>query len=112
MKNNYPQSWTEEQCAAFAAIRAIEKKIERSPTHIPRSNVLGCVDVPGQNHPAFIPNDLELERQAAWLHWWQVQPEPLKARMSAIRGDYGRSDSWDEPREKIKDVVSLLRSGS
>jgi hypothetical protein len=111
MLTNYPESWTKEQKEAYAAIKAIEKRIARSHTFIPRSNVLGCVDVPNQNHPSFIPNDLELERQAAWAHWWKIQPEALKYRLSAIRGDYGRSDSWETPKERVKDVVSLMRSG-
>ena len=60
--------------------------------YIPFSDVLACVDVPGMNHPMFVLNDIYIEYREAFAAWLKV--EPKRERMSAIAGDYGKSDNW------------------
>lgn len=68
------------------------------------------VDVEGLNHPLFSVNDDWLEYKEASLAWWAVEPEFRKTeRMSAIRGDYGTADSWDESSPRIRDTFSIIQ---
>jgi hypothetical protein len=67
------------------------------------------VDVAGLNHPLFEENEDWLEYKEASLAWWKVEPEFRKAeRMSAIRGDYGVSDSWEEGSIRVRDTFSII----
>jgi hypothetical protein len=67
------------------------------------------VDVAGLNHPMFERNDDWFEYLEASEQWWAVEPEHRKTnRMSAIRGDYGTADSWDESSPRVRDTVSLM----
>ena len=76
---------------------------------VPHSAVLATVDVAGFNHPFYAPNHDWQEYLAASSAWWAIEPEFRKTeRMSAIRGDYGASDSWDEGSPKVKDTLTLM----
>jgi len=67
------------------------------------------VDVEGLNHPLFERNDDWFEYLEASSQWWAIEPEHRKTnRMSAIRGDYGTADSWDESSPRVRDTVSLM----
>ena len=67
------------------------------------------VDVAGLNHPMFERNDEWFEYLEASEQWWAIEPEHRKTeRMSAIRGDYGTADSWDESSPRVRDTVSLM----
>jgi hypothetical protein len=62
------------------------------------------------NHPLFEQNDDWLEYKEASLAWWAIEPEFRKTeRMSAIRGDYGSSDSWDEGSISIRDTFVAIQ---
>ena len=68
------------------------------------------VDVAGMNHPMFERNDAWFEYKEASLAWWAVEPESRKtSRMSAIRGDYGTADSWDESAPRVRDIYSVIQ---
>jgi hypothetical protein len=68
------------------------------------------VDVAGLNHPLFELNEDWQEYKEASLAWWAVEPEFRKSsRMSAIRGDYGPSDSWDEGGVRVRDTYSVIQ---
>jgi hypothetical protein len=61
------------------------------------------------NHPLFEQNDDWLEYKEASLAWWEVEPEFRKTeRMSAIRGDYGTSDNWEESAPRVRDTYSVI----
>jgi len=67
------------------------------------------VDVENSNHPMFERNDDWFEYLEASAQWWAIEPEFRKTeRMSAIRGDYGTADSWDESAPRMRDTVSLM----
>lgn len=67
------------------------------------------VDVENSNHPMFERNDDWFEYLEASEQWWAIEPEFRKLeRMSAIRGDYGTADSWDESAPRMRDTVSLM----
>ena len=67
------------------------------------------VDVEGLNHPLFERNDDWFEYLEASEQWWKLEPQFRKEeRMSAIRGDYGTADSWDESAPRMRDTVSLM----
>lgn len=67
------------------------------------------VDVENSNHPMFERNDDWFEYLEASSAWWAIEPEFRKTeRMSAIRGDYGTADSWDESAPRMRDTVSLM----
>ena len=73
------------------------------------ADVVQTVDITGFNHPFYEPNHDYLEYKEASLAWWAIEPEFRKAqRMSAIRGDYGSSDSWDEGSPRVKDIYSVI----
>ena len=78
--------------------------------HIPKSEVMQTVDVGGLNHPLFEDNPLYREYVEAFAEWLKVEPEFRKVeRMSAIRGDYGASDTWEDGEHTIKDTVSKFK---
>jgi hypothetical protein len=67
--------------------------------HIPHNQVLQVVDV-GLNHPHYLMNDDWLHYLTASQDWYNNEPEFRKTeRLSAIRGDYGPSDDWEDPIE-------------
>lgn len=74
------------------------------------ADVVCTVDVIGSNHPMFEENDEWLEYKEASSAWWKVEPEFRKdERMSAIRGDYGVSDSWEENSVMVRDTFSVIK---
>lgn len=74
-----------------------------------QADVLQTVDIAGFNHPFFEVNHDWLEYKEASLAWWAIEPEFRKTeRMSAIRGDYGSSDSWEEGSPRIRDIYSVI----
>lgn len=74
------------------------------------ADVVCTVDVAGLNHPLFEQNDDWLEYKEASLAWWKLEPESRKTnRMSAIRGDYGVSDSWEEGSVRMRDTFSVIQ---
>jgi hypothetical protein len=103
---------TEPQLAAYIRYIKARDKVKITLTiknakemHIQWSDVLACVDVVGQNHPAFIQNDEWLNYLAAQKAWREIMPESRKTeRMSAIRGDYGKSDNWNTPKKEVKEI--------
>lgn len=103
---------TDEQLKAWARyIKAFKRvgfnKIHKDG-HVPKSEVLRTVDVEGLNHPLYEPNPLWQEYLEAVTEWLKV--EPTRDRMSAIRGDYGYQDDWDdEPQRQIKDTYTKLK---
>jgi hypothetical protein len=78
--------------------------------HIPKSEVIQTVDMAGLNHPLFEDNPIYQEYKEAFQSWLAVEPEYRKAeKMSAIRGDYGQSDSWEDHEHGITDTFSKLK---
>jgi hypothetical protein len=74
------------------------------------ADVTSTVDIAGMNHPVFEVNDDWIEYKEASLAWWAIEPEIRKAeRMSAIRGDYGVSDSWEEGCARARDTFSIIQ---
>lgn len=74
------------------------------------AQVQSTVDVAGLNHPLYESNEPWLEYLEASSAWWAIEPEFRKAeRMSAIRGDYGASDNWDEAPTRGRDVYSIIQ---
>ena len=68
------------------------------------------VDMAGMNHPLFARNDEWFEYLEASSQWWAIEPEFRKTeRMSAIRGDYGAADSWNEESPRIRDTYSMIQ---
>ena len=77
---------------------------------VPMSDYSACVDAEGLNHPLFEVNDEWLEYKEASSAWWAIEPAFRDAeRMRASRGDYGKSDSWEDPNDNIKDVYQLVK---
>jgi hypothetical protein len=74
------------------------------------ADVVCTVDDPRLNHPLFEVNEQWLEYKEASLAWWKVEPEIRKLqRMSAIRGDYGAQDSWEEGSIAVVDTFSIIK---
>jgi len=74
------------------------------------ANVVQTVDIVGFNHPFYEANYAWQEYKDASLAWWAVEPQFRKdERMSAIRGDYGTSDSWDENNSSVRDTFSVIQ---
>ena len=68
------------------------------------------VEVAGMNHPLFERNDDWFEYLEASSQWRAIEPEHRKTnRMSAIRGDYGTADSWNEEAPRIRDTYSIIQ---
>jgi len=109
--------WTEEQKRAYARyIRARDKcGLVRTAGYMKRpwvrtADVVCTVDLAGMNHPMFEPNEDWLEYKEASSAWWAIEPEHRKtSRMSAIRGDYGASDSWEESSVRTRDTFSIIQ---
>jgi len=105
---------TEEQKQAYARfIRARDRmgynKVAKQG-HIPKSDVVCSVDIVGLNHPLFEPNPLYQEYKDAFQAWLAVEPTSRKTeRLSAIRGDYGQADSWEDHDHGVTDTFSKLK---
>ena len=68
------------------------------------------VEVAGLNHPLFARNDDWFDYLEASSQWWAIEPEQRKTeRMSAIRGDYGTADSWNEDAPNVRDTYSIIQ---
>ncbi len=77
---------------------------------VPFSSVRATVDVEGLNHPLFEQNDEWIEYLEASSAWWAIEPEFRKTeRLSAIRGDYGASDSWNEEAPRVTDTYTVTK---
>jgi len=75
-----------------------------------QADVVCTVDDDGLGHPLFEPNDIWQEYKEASLAWWAVEPEFRKTeRMSAVRGDYGTSDSWETKQSSVTTIVEKFR---
>jgi hypothetical protein len=109
-------TFTEEQTRAYERyIRARDKMgLVRTTGYGKRPWIrtaeYDTVDVAGLNHPMFERNDDWFEYLEASSQWWAIEPEFRKTeRMSAIRGDYGTADSWDESAPRIRDTYSIIQ---
>jgi hypothetical protein len=108
--------WTEEQKRAYQRYITARNKVGLVRTAgytkrpwIRTADVIQTVDVAGLNHPLFEQNDDWLEYKEASLTWWKIEPESHKTnRMSAIRGDYGVADSWEEGTTRTRDTFSII----
>ena len=109
--------WTEEQQRAYQRyIKARDKcGLVRTAGYTKRAwirtaDVVCTVDIEGMNHPLFEANEDWLEYKDASLAGWKVEPESRKQdRMSAIRGDYGVADSWEENSVMTRDTFSVIK---
>jgi hypothetical protein len=107
---------TEEQQRAYKRFITARDKVGVVRTQgytkrkwVRQADVVCSVDIAGLNHPLFEQNDDWLEYKAASLAWWAIEPEfRKKARMSAIRGDYGSSDNWEEGTPRMRDTFSVI----
>ena len=108
---------TEEQQRAYKRFITARDKVGIVRTQgyskrkwVRQADVVCTVDITGMNHPLFEQNDDWLEYKEASLAWWAIEPEFRKTeRMSAIRGDYGSSDSWDEGSISIRDTFVAIQ---
>lgn len=76
------------------------------------ADVTCTVDIEGFNHPFFEFNEDWDEYKKAFEAWLAVEPESRKTeRMSAIKGDYGTSDNWDESTPNVRDTYSVFNGG-
>lgn len=77
---------------------------------IPQRDYLDSVKNEGDHHPLFEPNLIWQEYKDAFTSWLKVEPEFRdQERMRMSRGDYGRSDSWDEAPSGVRDVLSEIK---
>ena len=75
-----------------------------------QAEVIQTVEIAGLNHPMYEPNYDFIEYLEASRAWWAIEPEFRKtSRMSAIRGDYGASDSWNEEAPRLRDTYSITQ---
>lgn len=109
-------TFTEEQKKAYARYISARDKVGlvRTAGYTKRAWIrtadYDTVDIAGINHPIFARNDEWLEYKEASMAWWAIEPEFRKTeRMSAIRGDYGTADSWDESSPRVRDTYSILQ---
>jgi len=87
-----------------------ENEDEVLPEIIPPSDVMRTVDADHLGHPLFEVNDAYIEYREAFAEWLRVEPRFRDdERMRASRGDYGKQDSWEEPNERISDLVQLVK---
>lgn len=93
--------FTEEQKRAYDyfircrdTVKIVQTRSNAKLPYIPLSDVLRTVDAPGLNHPLYEMNELWLEYKAAFAAWLKVAP--YRKPMSAIAGDYGKSDNWEK----------------
>jgi hypothetical protein len=109
--------WTEEQKRAYQRYITARNNVGLVRTAgytkrpwIRTADVVCTVDITGMNHPLFEVNEDWLEYKEASSAWWKVEPEHHKTnRMSAIRGDYGVADSWEEGVTMVKDTFSIIK---
>jgi hypothetical protein len=109
--------FTDEQQKAYKRFIAARDKVGIVRTEgytkrpwVRQATVTQTVDVEGLNHPLFEENDEFIEYLEASSAWWRVEPEFRKTeRMSAIRGDYGASDSWNEESPRLRDTYSITQ---
>ena len=81
--------------------------------YVIQNDVASVVDVAGYNHPFYEANEPWLEYQRAFQEWLAVEPEFRKTeRLSMVRGDYGRQDSWKDRKSNVQDVVEYLKGES
>jgi hypothetical protein len=108
--------WTDEQKRVYQRYINARNKVGLVRTvgytkrpWIRTADVVCTVDIAGLNHPLFEQNDDWLEYKEASLAWWAIEPEiRKKERMSAIRGDYGVADSWEEGSVRARDTFSVI----
>lgn len=106
---------TEEQKKAYNRFIAARDKLgyglkNRNPKWVNPSEVEGCVDVEGFNHPLFIVNEVYLEYVNAFQAWLDIEPRFRdEERMRSSRGDYGLADTWEQKSSKAGDVFNKLR---
>jgi hypothetical protein len=108
-------TFTEEQAKAYQRFILARDKVGlvRTKGYAKRKWIrcadYDTVDIAGMNHPMFALNEDWQEYKEASLAWWAIEPEFRKnERMSAIRGDYGASDSWNEESPRVRDTYSIL----
>jgi hypothetical protein len=98
---------TEEQIRAYKRfirardkVKMVKTRDNFSKPYIPHRDFLDSVHITGLNHPLFVVNDDWVEYKEASLAWWEVEP-PYRheERLRATRGDYGGTDSWEDPAE-------------
>lgn len=108
---------SEEQIRAYKRFIAARDKVGIVRTQgytkrawVRQAEVVQTVEVAGLNHPLFEPNEEFLEYLEASSAWWAIEPDFRKTeRMSAIRGDYGASDSWNEEAPRLRDTYSITQ---
>ena len=85
----------DEQRTAYNRFIKIRDKIRNNKTWIPPKDYICTVDIIGVNHQLFELNEPYIEYQEAFKQWLAIEPEYRKSeKMSMIRGDYDRQDSW------------------
>jgi hypothetical protein len=94
---------TPEQQKAYNRYITARNKVRRLKCR--PSTISHCIDVAGLNHPVYVVNEDYVEYELAFKAWLKVEPLFRQVqRMSAIRGDYGTSDNWDEKPSRIKEL--------
>ena len=73
-------------------IMARDKVNKKAKNWVRASDISHTVDIVGLNHPLYVVNDVYVEYVEAFKQWLAV--EPVRERMSMIRGDYDKQDSW------------------
>jgi hypothetical protein len=109
--------WTEEQNKAYArfirarnAVGLVRTANFTKQAWVRFAEIQSTVDIVGLNHPLYESNAPWLEYLEASSAWWRVEPEFRKTeRMSAIRGDYGLADNWDEAPTRSRDLYSVIQ---
>jgi hypothetical protein len=95
MNNLRKSMMNKEQQIAYARFIKARDRIRHSKNWIPAKDYICTVDIVGMNHPLFELNEPYIEYQEAFKQWLAVEPEYRKSeRMSMIRGDYDKQDSW------------------
>jgi hypothetical protein len=95
MNTSRRNKMTDEQKQKYALFIQARDKIRHSNKWIPTKDVICTVDVTGLNHPLFEANYAYLHYQEMFKQWLAVEPEYRKTeRMSMIRGDYEKQDTW------------------
>jgi len=107
---------TEEQASAYSRFitarnkaGVVRTKDYAKHAHVPQRQYT-AVETAGLNHPLYERNDEWFEYLEASEKWWAIEPECRKSeRMSAIRGDYGTSDNWNEEEPRVRDTYSIIK---
>ena len=96
---------TKEQRIAYDRFIKARNKVYRGSKWVRPSDIEGCVDVEGLNHPVFIVNDAYAEYVNALQAWLDIEPKfRNEERMRATRGDYGAADSWEDKQTKRREL--------